>query len=96
MISAIVLVYNVEPYMRKCLDSIVNQTYTDLEILIIDDESTDRSGEICNEYKRDNRVRGFHTKNKGLSCARNIGVDEAKGDCSLACYFCIFLIICYL
>lgn len=81
MISIIVPVYNVEPFLRRCLNSIVNQTYDDLEILIIDDGSTDNSGDICDEYKRqDERVKVFHTKNRGLSAARNLGLDEAKGE----------------
>ena len=80
MLSIIVPVYNVEPYLRKCLDSIVNQTYRDLEILVIDDGSTDGSGKICDEYKRDERVKVFHMKNRGLSCARNLGLDEAQGE----------------
>lgn len=80
MISVIIPVYNVEPYLRKCLDSVVNQTYKDLEILIIDDGSTDGSGSICDEYASDQRVHVFHTENRGLSCARNLGLDEAKGE----------------
>ncbi len=80
MISIIVPVYNVEPYLRKCLNSIVNQTFRDLEILIVDDGSTDGSGEICDEYRKDKRVKVFHTDNRGLSCARNLGLDNAKGD----------------
>ncbi len=80
MISVIVPVYNVQPYLRKCLDSIIDQTYKDLEILIIDDGSTDGSGEICDEYKKDERVKVFHTQNRGLSCARNLGLDEAQGE----------------
>lgn len=81
MISVIVPVYNVEPYLKKCLDSIVNQTYEDLEILVIDDGSTDKSGQICDEYAEwDERVRVFHTDNKGLSAARNLGLKEAKGE----------------
>lgn len=80
MISIIVPVYNVEPYLRKCLDSIINQTYRDLEILIIDDGSTDGSGAICDEYKVDERVKVFHTDNRGLSAARNLGLDNAVGD----------------
>ena len=80
MISVIIPVYNVEPYLRKCLDSVVGQTYQDLEILIVDDGSTDGSGKICDEYKKDARVRVFHTENRGLSAARNQGLDEAKGD----------------
>lgn len=80
MITVIVPVYNVEPYLRKCLDSIVNQTYRDLEILVIDDGSTDGSGRICDEYtEKDARIRVFHTENRGLSCARNLGLDKAKG-----------------
>ena len=80
MISVIVPVYNVELYLRKCLNSVVNQTYRDLEILIIDDGSTDGSGEICDEYRKDERVRVFHTDNRGLSCARNLGLDNATGE----------------
>lgn len=81
MISVIVPVYNVEPYLRKCLDSILAQTYQDLEILIIDDGSTDGSGKICDEYpEKDERIRVFHTENKGLSAARNLGLDNATGD----------------
>ena len=80
MISIIVPVYNVEPYLRKCLDSILGQTHRDLEILIIDDGSTDGSGKICDEYRNDERVRVFHTENRGLSAARNLGLDSALGD----------------
>ena len=81
MISVIVPVYNVEPYLRKCLDSIVNQTYRDLEILVIDDGSTDWCGKICDEYAgKDGRIRVFHTENRGLSCARNLGLDNARGE----------------
>lgn len=81
MISVIVPVYNVEPYLRKCLDNVINQTYRDLEILIVDDGSTDDSGRICDEYaEQDERVRVFHTENRGLSCARNLGLDEAQGE----------------
>ena len=78
-ISVIVPVYNVEPYLRKCLDSILNQTYKELEILIIDDGSSDASAAICDEYLSDDRVRVFHTKNHGLSTARNLGLDHALG-----------------
>ena len=65
MISVIIPVYNVEPYLRKCLDSVIGQTYRDLEILIVDDGSTDGSGKICDEYKKDKRVKVFHTENRG-------------------------------
>ena len=62
MISIIVPVYKVEPYLRQCVDSILGQTYRDIEVLLIDDGSSDRCGEICDEYERqDNRVRVFHT-----------------------------------
>lgn len=81
MISVIVPVYNVEPYLRKCLDSIVDQTCQDLEILVIDDGSEDHCGEICDAYAaRDPKIRVFHTKNRGLSAARNLGLDHAKGE----------------
>ena len=81
MISIIVPVYNVESYLRKCLDSILDQTYRDLEILVIDDGSTDGSGKVCDEYAgKDDRIKVFHTENKGLSCARNLGLDNATGD----------------
>ena len=80
MISVIVPVYNVEPYLRKCLDSVIGQTYKDLEILVVDDGSTDQSGAVCDEYTKDVRVKVFHTENRGLSCARNLGLDEAHGD----------------
>ena len=82
MISVIVPVYKVEPYLMKCLDSIIGQTYRDLEILLIDDCSPDNCGSICDEYaKRDNRIRVFHNEvNRGLSAARNVGLDNAKGE----------------
>ena len=81
LISVIVPVYNVERYLEKCLDGILAQTYGNLEILVIDDGSTDRCGAICDSYAlRDPRIRVFHTENRGLSCARNLGLDHAKGD----------------
>lgn len=81
MISIIVPVYNVELYIHQCIDSIVNQTYQDIEILLIDDGSTDKCRNICDEYARiDHRIRVFHTENKGLSAARNLGLREARGE----------------
>lgn len=81
MISVIVPVYKVEPYLRQCLNSIIGQTYKDLQILLIDDGSPDRSGDICDEYaQKDQRIKVFHTENRGLSAARNLGISEAKGD----------------
>ena len=79
-ISVIVPVYNVEPYLVRCLDSILAQTFTDFELLLIDDGSPDRCGEICDDYaQKDSRVRVFHQRNAGVSCARNKGLDSAKG-----------------
>lgn len=80
MISIIVPIYKVEPYLKQCVDSILNQTYLDLEILLIDDGSPDRCGEICDEYaKKDKRIRVFHTENRGLSAARNLGIQKSTG-----------------
>lgn len=81
MISIIVPVYNVEPFLPQCIDSILRQTYRNLEILLIDDGSPDKCGRICDEYARaDNRIRVFHTENNGLSAARNLGLREARGE----------------
>ncbi len=80
-ISIIVPVYNVEPYLRRCLDSIVVQTFTDWECILIDDGSSDNSGVICDEYaSRDARFHVFHQENKGVSAARNAGLDAARGE----------------
>lgn len=79
MISVIVPIYNVEAYLKQCIDSIITQTYTDLEIILIDDGSTDNSGEIADSYS-DKRIKVFHTSNHGLSAARNIGIDNAHGE----------------
>ena len=80
-ISVIVPVYNVEPYLRQCVDSILNQTFTDFELLLVDDGSTDRSGAICDEYASlDARVKVFHTTNRGVSAARNLGIDKASAE----------------
>lgn len=81
MISIIVPVYKVAPYLRQCVDSIIGQTYRDLEILLIDDGSPDECGEICEEYKRqDKRIIVYHTMNNGLSAARNVGLKAATGE----------------
>ena len=80
-ISVIVPVYNVENYVSKCIESIINQTYSNLEIIIVDDGSTDKSGEICEYYaKRDDRIVLVHQENQGLSMARNNALDIAKGE----------------
>ena len=80
-ISVIVPVYKAEAYLCRCVDSILSQTFKDFELLLIDDGSPDRSGEICDEYaKRDSRVRVFHKENGGVSSARQCGLDNAKGE----------------
>lgn len=80
MISVVVPVYNVEKYLDQCIQSILSQTYTDFELLLIDDGSTDSSGAICDRYaEQDSRVRVFHKPNGGVSSARNLGLDKAKG-----------------
>ena len=81
MISVIIPVYNVEDYISSCLDSILSQSYTDFEVLLIDDGSTDGSGDICDSYSaKDNRIKVFHIKNTGVSNARNIGIENAQGE----------------
>ncbi len=80
MISVIVPVYKVEEYLEQCINSILKQTYTDFELILVDDGSPDRCGEICDEYaKKDIRVRVVHKENGGLSDARNAGLKIAKG-----------------
>lgn len=80
-ISVIVPVYNVEQYIEKCLISILSQTYKNLEIICINDGSTDASGRICDDFaKKDNRIIVFHTENRGVSAARNIGLENFTGD----------------
>lgn len=80
LISVIVPVYNVEKYLEKCLNSIMYQTYSNLEILLIDDGSTDQSGRICNKYaKKDKRIKVIHKANTGLADSRNVGLKMATG-----------------
>lgn len=81
LVSVIVPVYQVEKYLERCIDSILNQSYHNLEILLIDDGSKDKSGVICDAYAcRDSRIQVYHKKNGGLSDARNYGIDRAKGE----------------
>ena len=80
LVSIIVPIYNVEKYLIKCIESILNQTYKNLEIILVDDGSTDSCNKICDRYKKiDKRVVVIHKKNGGLSSARNIGIKKAKG-----------------
>lgn len=79
LISVIIPVYNVEKYVRQTLDSVLIQTYKNLEILVVDDGSTDNSGKICDEYLKDKRVKVFHKTNNGNAAARQYGVEQAKG-----------------
>lgn len=79
-VSVIVPVYNVESYLRRCIDSILEQSHEDFEILLIDDGSTDISGTICDEYaEKDRRVITIHQENRGVSAARNAGLDRCSG-----------------
>lgn len=81
MVSVLVAVYNVEEYLPICLDSVINQTFSDLEIILVDDGSTDSSGKICECYaEKDKRVKCIHQKNEGLSTTRNTGLRAATGD----------------
>ena len=81
LISVIVPIYKVEPWLCRCVDSIRGQTYENLEIILIDDGSPDHCGELCDEFAHeDNRIQVIHQQNKGLSAARNIGLDICKGD----------------
>ena len=81
LISIIVPVFNTEKYLDKCIQSILGQTYSNIELLLIDDGSTDSSGAICDKYvTQDSRVRVFHKPNEGVSIARNWGLDNAKGE----------------
>lgn len=85
-VSIIIPVYNVENYIERCIDSILNQTFQNFEILLIDDGSTDKSGKICDNYSlKDSRIRVFHKSNGGVSSARNLGIQKSLGEWI---YFC--------
>jgi glycosyltransferase involved in cell wall biosynthesis len=80
LVSIIIPVYNVEDYLRQCVDSVLRQTHRNLEIILVDDGATDKSGEICDEYRlEDKRVTVIHQSNAGLSAARNAGLETAEG-----------------
>lgn len=84
LISIIIPVYNVEKYLRRCVDSVLSQTYKNFECILIDDGSSDSSSKICDEYlKYDNRIKVIHKSNGGLSSARNVGIENSSGE-----YFC--------
>lgn len=81
LISVIIPVYNVEKYLDRCINSVVKQTYNNLEIILVDDGSPDNCPKLCDEWaKKDSRIRVIHKKNAGVSAARNTGIDECKGD----------------
>lgn len=80
LISIVIPVYNVEKYLKTCIESVLDQTYRDIEIILVDDGSTDSSGSICDEYaKKDSRITVIHKKNQGLGLARNSGMELVKG-----------------
>ena len=80
MVSIIVPVYNAEQYLRRCVDSILNQEYTDFEVFLVNDGSTDSSGDICEEYgNKDTRVIVIQKENTGVSDSRNLALDRARG-----------------
>ena len=80
-ISIVIPIYNCEKYLKECINSIFKQTYTNIEILLIDDGSTDSSGEICDIFaKKDSRIKVYHKKNGGVSSARNFGIDKCSGN----------------
>ena len=80
LVSIIIPVYNVEQYVAYTIEDVCRQTYSNLQIILIDDGSPDKCGEICDQYaKHDNRIEVYHTENRGLSAARNLGIDKAEG-----------------
>ena len=80
-ISIIVPVYNIEKYLSQCIESIINQNYKNIEIILVNDGSTDKSGDICDSYSlKDNRIKVIHKKNEGVSIARNTGLKVATGE----------------
>jgi len=81
LVSIIIPVYNAEKYLHRCLDSVLSQTYTNFEAILVDDGSPDRSGEICDEYaQKDSRIRVIHKKNGGVASSRQCGLDNARGE----------------
>ena len=86
IISVILPVFNMEKYIDRCVNSVIGQSFSDWELILVDDGSTDGSGNICDEYaKKDSRIRVIHKKNGGVASARQIGTDEAEGKYSIHC-----------
>lgn len=86
LVTVVLPIYNVEKYLNRCIRSVVNQSYNNLEIILVDDGSTDNSGFLCDEWKqKDNRIKVIHKENAGLGEARNTGIDNATGQ-----YICFF------
>lgn len=80
-VSIIVPIYNTENYLNTCIKNLINQTLKEIEIILIDDGSTDNSGKICDEYaKKDKRIKVIHKKNEGAALARNVGIEIAQGE----------------
>ena len=80
-VSVIIPVYNVEKYLKDCINSILNQTYSNWEMILVDDGSVDNSGDICDKFsKNDSRIHVIHQTNKGVSFARNKGIEKANGE----------------
>lgn len=80
LVSVVIPVYNVENYLNDCVKSVVNQTYQNLEIILVDDGSTDSSPQMCDQYaKQDNRIKVIHQENSGVAIARNVGIKNASG-----------------
>ena len=81
MISIIIPVYNVEQYLDKCLQSVIHQTYQDIEIILVDDGSSDNSGILCDKWQeKDSRIKVIHKSNGGVSNARNVAIEQANGE----------------
>lgn len=81
LISVIVPVYNTEQYLVECLESILKQTYSNIEVILVDDGSIDLSGNICDQFARnDSRIRVFHKQNEGVAIAKNFGIKQARGE----------------
>lgn len=81
LVTVVLPIYNVEQYLDRCINSVVNQTYKNLEIILVDDESPDNCPKMCDEWaKMDSRIKVIHKKNQGLGYARNTGIDSATGE----------------